>query len=295
MERLFDPDWPHFATWVWLYDMDRPWEGHMPTVRPITPTATPLYYASLCGFTKLVEYLAVACLEDVNAGSASDSTPLRAACIKREIDSVRALLQHGADINLMDTEWYSPLHNASRHFHLDLVEILLEGGADINLKGREKRTPLDLTLLHGNIEVAQFLIEHGADVHCRNVFGWTPLHNTARFGHLDIVRLLLNLNIGVQVRSTKKETPLILASFGGHVEVSRLLIEHQADLTSTDNSGRTSLHFAHQLSDEAWIKCQFTRHPGLDSVTFGSTKWTPRHGEAVTQFRRGYWRSERER
>ena len=158
MERLFDPDRPHFATWVWLYDMDRPWEGHMPTARPITPTAMPLYYASLCGFTKLVEYLAVACPEDVNAGSASDSTPLRAACIKREIDSVRALLQHGADINLMDTEWYSPLHNASRHFHLDLMEILLEGGADINLKGREKRTPLDLALLHRNIEVAQFLI-----------------------------------------------------------------------------------------------------------------------------------------
>ena len=47
MERLFDPSQPHFATWVWLYDMDRPWEGHMATARPMKPTATPLYYASL--------------------------------------------------------------------------------------------------------------------------------------------------------------------------------------------------------------------------------------------------------
>jgi hypothetical protein len=24
MERLFDPEKPQFATWVWIYDLDRP-------------------------------------------------------------------------------------------------------------------------------------------------------------------------------------------------------------------------------------------------------------------------------
>ena len=246
MERLFDPSQPHFATWVWLYDMDRPWEGHMATARPMKPTATPLYYASLCGLMNLVEYIAAKCPKGVNTRSASHSTPLHAACIKGEIDTVRALLQRGADINLLDGSGHSPLYNASRHVHLDLVEILHEGGVHINLKNREKETPLDVALFHGNIKSAQFLIERGADVHRRNGLGWTPFHNAARYGRLDIVQLLLDLDVNVQVRSQNQVTPLILASLGGHVEVSRLLIERQADVTSADISGRTSLHLASQ-------------------------------------------------
>jgi hypothetical protein len=57
MERLFDPDQPHFATWVWLYDMDRPWEWTHADSAPNEPKAAPLYYASLCGFRNLVETL----------------------------------------------------------------------------------------------------------------------------------------------------------------------------------------------------------------------------------------------
>ena len=32
MGRLFDPGKPHFATWAWLYDIDRYWVGPMPTI-----------------------------------------------------------------------------------------------------------------------------------------------------------------------------------------------------------------------------------------------------------------------
>ena len=42
IERLFDPDKPHFAIWVWIYNIDRPWKGSMPTIRPTRPEAKPL-------------------------------------------------------------------------------------------------------------------------------------------------------------------------------------------------------------------------------------------------------------
>ena len=47
MERLFDPAEPHFAAWVWLYDIDRFWTERMPTTHPTQPEAVPLYYASM--------------------------------------------------------------------------------------------------------------------------------------------------------------------------------------------------------------------------------------------------------
>ena len=37
MEHLFNPNKLHFANWVWIYDMDDPWRGDMPTMRPERP------------------------------------------------------------------------------------------------------------------------------------------------------------------------------------------------------------------------------------------------------------------
>ena len=67
MKRLFDSDAPYFATWVWIYDIDRPWKGFMPMVQPTEPEAKPLYYAALCGFRSLVEHLIVIHQIDVNS------------------------------------------------------------------------------------------------------------------------------------------------------------------------------------------------------------------------------------
>jgi hypothetical protein len=55
IKRLFDPDKPHFATWVWMYNIDCPWKGSMPTIRPTQPEAKPMYYAALRGFRNLTE------------------------------------------------------------------------------------------------------------------------------------------------------------------------------------------------------------------------------------------------
>jgi len=44
MECLFDKDKPHFAAWIWLYDIDNPSTEF--TAHPKVPDAVPLYYAA---------------------------------------------------------------------------------------------------------------------------------------------------------------------------------------------------------------------------------------------------------
>src|SRR6267154_725345 len=56
MECLFDPDKPHFATWLWIYDEDT-WDTSMRTIRPEKPKAVPLYYAARLGLRDLAEDL----------------------------------------------------------------------------------------------------------------------------------------------------------------------------------------------------------------------------------------------
>ena len=82
MGRLFDPERPHFAAWVWLYDIDHYWIESMSTPHPTRPEAVPLYYASLCGFCDLVEHLITAQSSDVNCRNDSHTTPLHAASVK---------------------------------------------------------------------------------------------------------------------------------------------------------------------------------------------------------------------
>src|SRR6267142_4868564 len=100
MEHLFDLSKSHFATWVWLYDFDRHWLEPMSEICPTQPSATPLYYASLCGLRSLVEYFVVAHPGEVNAKGGFFDSPLQAASAKGHLEIVQLLLNNNADIIL---------------------------------------------------------------------------------------------------------------------------------------------------------------------------------------------------
>jgi len=67
MDLLFEKDKPHFATWVWVYNIDKDSARYPYTARPEHPDPIPLYHAALCGFHGLVERLLAAHPQDLNA------------------------------------------------------------------------------------------------------------------------------------------------------------------------------------------------------------------------------------
>jgi hypothetical protein len=122
MERLFDQGQPSFATWIWIYDIDHPFQQHMFEDRPAPPEAVPLYYATLCGFRALVEHLMAAHPENVNARGGYYGTPVNAALIKRNVEIALLLIEHGADVNTIDETNRTPLYRASESGRIDIVE-----------------------------------------------------------------------------------------------------------------------------------------------------------------------------
>jgi hypothetical protein len=102
LERLFDPEKPHFAAWVWLYDIDRHWIEPMSKVHPTRPEAVPLYYAALSGFLGVVEHLIFANSRDVNSRGGSHMAPFNAALFKGHLKVASLLLKNGADPNSRD-------------------------------------------------------------------------------------------------------------------------------------------------------------------------------------------------
>ncbi len=141
-------------------------------------------------------------------------TPFYQAAGKGDLDTLRQLLDRGADpnfasiVNAID-RGHTPLHNACFGDSAAAVRLLIERGADPNKRFDyhspvDGRTERELTALMfaGSVEVARALLEAGAEVNAQDSNGVTSLMRAAHRGVPDVVRWLLSQGANSAVRST---------------------------------------------------------------------------------------------
>jgi ankyrin repeat protein len=244
MKCLFDPDKPNFATWLWIHDIDRSFRETMFTARPSPPEVVPLYYATRCGLPDLVDHLLVTRPQDLDARGGCYSTSLHAAVAKGNVDIVRLLLEHGADVAALNDEGRNPLLEASHRGNLDVIGLLLNHRADINSQTPKGRTPLMAVSGEGELEAARVFLQHGAVVDSCDNDGWTSLMFASQNGHVEVVHLLHQNGANVDSCSNHGRTSLMLASRNGHLEITLLLLQNSTTVDSRYEDGCTSLRFA---------------------------------------------------
>nr|XP_029516305.1 BRCA1-associated RING domain protein 1 isoform X1 [Oncorhynchus nerka] len=103
-------------------------------------------------------------------------TPLHLAAIKGDVETVKELLDQGADPNLKDNAGWTPLHEACNLGHLGVVEVLVErGGVLLNTPGYKNDSPLHDAVRNGHTGIAMLLLHHGASQSVLNMFGLRPV------------------------------------------------------------------------------------------------------------------------
>ncbi|KAH9495111.1 Protein fem-1 B [Bulinus truncatus] len=151
--------------------------------------ATALWCASGAGHLDIVELL-IKHGANVNNATATNSTPLRAACFDGRLDIVKYLVEHGADLTIPNKYDNTCLMISCYKGHTKVVRHLLEKGADPDLKAHCGATSIHFAAECGHLDVVKELIHFGASM-LKNDLGMTPLMVAAECGKEEIVHYFL--------------------------------------------------------------------------------------------------------
>jgi ankyrin repeat protein len=281
--------------------------GAKPNV-PIATGETPVMTCAGAGSASAIKLL-IARGADVNAKEPSQNqTALMWAAAERHADVVKLLIDHGADLQARTAKGFTALHFAARAGDLDTTRALLAAGVNINIRsevdsppsaaapsrgGRgggaargggpsyeasvsSGSTPLLVATMRAHVPLALFLIEQGADPNVMDA-GFTPLHWAAgtwesgeanpvfgftdamsglpdRQAKLQLVKALLAKGADPNLQMTRRPpgfagghtdvigaTPFLLASAAADMEMMRLLLAAGADPKQATKSNMTAI------------------------------------------------------
>ena len=197
------------------------------------------------------------------------------ATFSNQIDILRLLLDHGADINACDDTGMTALHRAIIRQLSCLVGAMVFFGADVNAEiDRDSVLYSSWSPIHFTSRyyphLLGFFVQHGADINASSSDDRLPIHHICQF-RPKYLKVVIGLGGNVNaITGHEQHTPLHIICKNPYICPHRtqveyilkplrllnksvsVLIENGANVNATDNCGRTPLHFLCGDKPQRW-------------------------------------------
>lgn len=175
---------------------------------------------------------------------------LHAAAQSGSVAKIHKLLSQKHKLNARDPYGRTPLMVATFAGKLDAAAALMDAGADTDLLENDKYDALTIAAVDGNTKMVELLIKKGAKTGLTtSVYDGTALIAAAHLGHVGVVKALIAGGAPLDHVNNLKWTALIesiVLGDGGknHTEVLKSLVKAGANVNLADGQGRSPLALA---------------------------------------------------
>uniref|UniRef100_A0A673AM39 Ion transport domain-containing protein n=1 Tax=Sphaeramia orbicularis TaxID=375764 RepID=A0A673AM39_9TELE len=215
--------------------------------------ASPLHHAAAGGHVTLIQFITtVIDSQELNSCDEHGNAPLHWAVERNKAESCRALMDLGADPNILNTALMSPLHLAVSHGHNSLNRLWSSACTDGQHTDALSLTKNCLCLSFSPSIFCLLKLKHGARLCQQNKLGHFPIHAAAFAGAKKAMEVILKageefghiLENHINYLDKSKSSPLHLAVRGGNIDAIRLCLISGAKIDQQQNDRSTPLHLA---------------------------------------------------
>ena len=246
---------------------------------------------------------------NANTLSKTSKTALIVACYKTQAESVKFLLQNGADPNISDANGYTSLHAAVHgrctnetlqeiiahgvyvnaqdtggatalwlacsYRQYDSAKILLEAGSNPNIATTNRNTSLHAAVsgqVYCSKNLIQTLIDHGVDVNATNKNNTTALMLVCEKGIKGAINILLNAGANPNIADVDGNSVIHQAVRFCSKEILQAVIRHGADVNAANMKNVTALMMAYHNGNIDAISVLLDSASDPDIIIDGKTR-----------------------
>lgn len=204
---------------------------------------TALCVAAIHGLTNTLRSL----LEtgaDIHERDDRGLTALHYAAESNHVPELLFLIQRGAEIDAVDSCCNTPLHLASYEGHASVVRVLLESGAQMEKKCTDDGTALQVAVRSSHEAIVRLLLSKGSNIQAADFGGDTILHDAVVWLNDAMILMLLEMGANFQARNCIGRTVLHYAARFGTLSAVKLLLRKGVDVNAVDRDGLRPLEYA---------------------------------------------------
>ncbi|XP_042637516.1 DNA-binding protein RFXANK [Orycteropus afer afer] len=156
-----------------------------------------------------------------------DSLSIHQLAAQGELSQLKEHLRKGDNlVNKPDERGFTPLIWASAFGEIETVRFLLEWGADPHILAKERESALSLASMGGYTDIVGLLLERDVDINIYDWNGGTPLLYAVRGNHVKCVEALLARGADLTTEADSGYTPMDLAVALGYRKVQQVIENH---------------------------------------------------------------------